>query len=152
MEPIVQGSRAVIGDFGISKYDTPSLFQAPEVLEHSTISCPADLFALGIILCMMCMKKTDSQSLYPNIKSISRAVVDGQRPILSSTTCAPWLCAVIQFCWSDEPLERPSAAALVQLMEAHVGDLRSNREIMDSFRFGIDSVDSKTKGIHDFSI
>jgi len=47
---------------------------------------------------------------------ITRIIEDGARPELPEDVCPPALAFVISKCWSVEPADRPSAAAIVRYL------------------------------------
>jgi serine/threonine protein kinase len=83
---------AILSDFGISRVQaititsgilgTP-LFLPPEVLKGGKHSKKSDIYALGIVMWMLIMKKTSSQDLFPGAQKAKipkKAIINGARP------------------------------------------------------------------------
>jgi serine/threonine protein kinase len=89
-QPVV----AVISDFGVSRVTSTTitvatigtlLFMPPEVIKGQAHSKCSDLFALGIMMWMLIMKKTNPKDVYPDVPAegifdLLPAVKNGARP------------------------------------------------------------------------
>ena len=119
---LVDGSRAVITDFGLSKLlfevsrslrantqhvaGTPN-FSSPELLNGAMIQPPADVYAYG----MVCYEVV-SKGLYPfgnkaNLGAIVFSVVVKQETPERPEGVEDEMWALMKRCWSYEPGERP---------------------------------------------
>ena len=105
----------VICDFGIARFAHtdepltecigPLQWMAPEVLEGSDYSFPADVFSFGTILYEM------STGLVPwgNVETtkIEKSLMNGKRPQIPPNVPQS-IQAMIRKCWNDEPFSRPT--------------------------------------------
>jgi serine/threonine protein kinase len=82
---------AVLSDFGLSRVQATTitngvmgtwLFLPPEVLTGGKHSKGSDIYALGLIMWMLIMRKTRSSDLFPGLQEskIPYAVENGTRP------------------------------------------------------------------------
>ncbi|EQC25122.1 TKL protein kinase [Saprolegnia diclina VS20] len=122
---------AKLGDMGISREQdldktmtngigTPT-WVAPEVMLGLRYTVAADIFALGIILTQISSRKVrpyagHTFSGYELHHQIAR---HGYRPSMGPD-CPTWLVELATACMSADPSQRPTAAEVVQQLEAHL--------------------------------
>jgi WD40 repeat protein/serine/threonine protein kinase len=120
--------RAKLCDFGLSTLKSQGgenlgagtpLWNAPEVLQGQAATPASDVYSLAIILWEMVTRRLPY--CYPGTSKISHSdwknqVNQGYREAIPSD-CPPALAQVITTCWAQDPQDRPSAAAVAQVLE-----------------------------------
>jgi serine/threonine protein kinase len=112
-----------VGDFGLSRalgaeqthletanFGTAS-YAAPELLSGK-LSSASDIYSFGMIIWGL----ASGSEPYPDwnaMQIIVQVSQQGHRPDVPAD-CPPFLAALLQRCWSQDPLQRPSAAAIVK--------------------------------------
>lgn len=100
------------------------LYSPPEVLRKEAAEeqvIAADVFALGLVLWMMCtgarpLQHLDNDGLHKPPEHVMKAFKNGQvpRPRLADVSQGRQMQQLISKAWSDEPEERPSPAEIVE--------------------------------------
>lgn len=116
---------AKIADFGLSKSQSISIqtthersqalqYQAPECFVRQGAYVQAsDIYSYGVLLWEIMTGKTPSLA-----RDVSRYAVVGEREVIPSSVPQP-IAALIKACWSVNPQNRPSAAEIIQGLEAY---------------------------------
>jgi serine/threonine protein kinase len=120
--------RALIGDFGSSRFDRDEGTQtsqsigtlhyaAPEMMEESgDWARPVDVFAFGLILFEILVgKPVFAKSLYP--LEVVRKLRSGKLPEIPDK-CGQLMHNLISRCWSKEPSSRPSFDDILREFQA----------------------------------
>jgi hypothetical protein len=126
---IFAGGIAKLADFGLSRLAGSMTragstqggargsmpFMAPELSDVAQPSAQSDMYALGMLLCMLLSGERPFAQL-PSDRAIIKAVDAGQRPALPATT-PDQLRALVGRCWAAVPAERPAAMdAMIELI------------------------------------
>ena len=122
---VTDGHRLKICDFGISRHVnvantmTASLgtvpWTAPEMLRGERYSKKVDCYSLGVCIWELATRRIP----YDGVQSVRiiTSVINGMRPQIPSD-CSAVLTKLITECWHSKPSMRPSAAAIVERLEA----------------------------------
>ncbi|KAL3867461.1 hypothetical protein ACJMK2_044663 [Sinanodonta woodiana] len=116
-----------LSDYGISKYcwsggtmgmvGTPG-YQAPEVLDGLAYDEKVDIFSFAMVISEVLSGHRPYES-YTNLAQISRAMkISGKRPGLKEYNIEsnfPYLEHLMEECWVNSPLNRPSADSIVSI-------------------------------------
>ncbi|KAK3595142.1 hypothetical protein CHS0354_028574 [Potamilus streckersoni] len=116
-----------LSDYGISKYcwsggtmgmvGTPG-YQAPEVLDGLAYDEKVDIFSFAMVITEVLSGHRPYES-YTNLAQISKAMkISGKRPGLKEYNIEsnfPYLEHLMEECWVNSPLNRPSADIIVSL-------------------------------------
>ena len=125
---LVKGVEVKIADFGTSRGSTSMIaslagthrWVAPELYAGKDPSFAGDVYALGVVFNELLTRKAPFIELGNNDPAIMKAVTSGQRPNmvpsphdLSPAMVSPFI-GLIQDCWHQDPLQRPSIALVFQ--------------------------------------
>lgn len=96
-----------------------SRWAAPELLQCQTMlySTAMDIYSFGMILYELVTFEIPFHHLEFNYQ-VLEAVDEGKRPTLPSYCLAEWR-ELIFACWSDSPIDRPTAAHVLHTLEAY---------------------------------
>ena len=148
---LVRGNDVKIADFGTSRGLTSlasSLagthrWVAPELYNGDSPSFAGDIYALGVVLNELLTRKVPFIELSNNDPAIMKAVTTGKRPEmapfpadLSLLFVTPFV-QLIEKCWDQDPLLRPSAAAVFASLETMIRSISSTSDnhYFDSSKF-----------------
>eukprot|EP00698_Gefionella_okellyi_P005534 TRINITY_DN15046_c0_g1_i1.p1 TRINITY_DN15046_c0_g1~~TRINITY_DN15046_c0_g1_i1.p1 ORF type:complete len:568 (+),score=109.89 TRINITY_DN15046_c0_g1_i1:114-1817(+) len=120
---ITDGFSIKITDFGLTRSvsgtgihtaaGTPA-WMAPEVLRGEHYSVTADIYSFGIVLWELLTGKSPHPRV-PYYELIQKVPLGLRPPIPEDTPDA--LAKLMRECWSDDPLQRPTFAAIVERLE-----------------------------------
>ncbi|CAM9821039.1 unnamed protein product [Pylaiella littoralis] len=110
------GDRAVIADFGLSRFCQPTnehtaetgtyRWMAPEVIRHEPYSQAADVYSFGVVLWQVLTRRQPFEGLTP-IQAAFSVARQGLRPQLPPSA-PPALSSLVRRCWHRNPDARPS--------------------------------------------
>ena len=81
-------------------------WMAPEIVKGQQYTEKADVYSYGIILWQLAARSDDPYKEEPNQFAITQRVLEGRRPEIPKD-CDPGYARFIQWCWHQEPEERP---------------------------------------------
>ena len=91
---------------------------APEVLSGQPASFASDVYSFGVVLAELVTRQVPYSELGRTAEEVERAIVGrGYRPPLPPN-CPPDLTALITTCWQQKPASRPTAAQVVDKLNA----------------------------------
>jgi serine/threonine protein kinase/GTPase SAR1 family protein len=115
-----------IADFGLSRglqwttsmsdkaVDNP-VWLAPEVMKRKPYNEKADVYSFGVILYEIVTQLRFMEDIKFDYQK-EDAIKNGKRPAITAET-NPILSSLIQFCWAQEPNQRPSFDQIVECLE-----------------------------------
>lgn len=113
------------GFVGTSLWKAPELFDDPD--PSSVDAFAADVYSYGItsseVITGLFPFGTNGDTPMEEEDIITRIIEDGARPELPEDVCPPALAFLISKCWSVEPADRPSAAAIVRYLHDYKASL-----------------------------
>jgi serine/threonine protein kinase len=120
---ISQNGRALIGDFGSSRFDSDYAtstgesgtvhYAAPELFDELADLTPkVDVWSFGLILYEMMSGQAVFPSSLPPFDVI-RTIRRKERPSIPEE-CGDYMEGLIRRCWSDDPSSRPSFDEILQ--------------------------------------
>ena len=118
--------RPLITDFGMARElpkdldeitrvrGTP-LYMAPEVLSGDAYGAPADVYSYGMLVYELMTMKVPFEGRVRNEHQLRQLVGNGERPQFDSGVAEEWR-DLIEKCWNQDPAERPSMEAVVDML------------------------------------
>jgi serine/threonine protein kinase len=94
-------------------------FTAPEVLNKEPYSLAAEIYAMGMVM----FEVTTGIAPWDGCSQVEimMSVIRGERPPIPAG-CHPFLAAIITSCWAQDPVDRPSSAALATTFSGARGE------------------------------
>ncbi|KAF0701652.1 Aste57867_7923 [Aphanomyces stellatus] len=89
-------------------------YMAPEVIGHEPVSATVDVYSFGVILWEMIAKDMPFKGMTP-IQAAFAVARHGMRPAFPDNT-PPCLRALVDQCWHQTPHDRPTFAAVLDLL------------------------------------
>jgi len=124
-----------IADYGTSRFLHPAavvtnhikigtpVYMSPELLLQKPYTYPVDIFALGVLLAELFTgvepyaEEIEAAGSYePVVEEVAK---NGKRPDLTGAQVPVWLSELLEKMWSEEPVDRPSAAEVLATLSAH---------------------------------
>jgi len=124
---LLQNGNPIICDFGMAKdqgnsdlmgsfiVGTP-YWTAPEILQKKEYSSKCDVYSFAMVLWEVINNKTPFTELKTLEDLIQKVAIEGIRPRIDldgNRTDVPQILNIIEICWNQDPLKRPSFSELV---------------------------------------
>jgi len=117
-----------ITDFGLSVFSETIVkleltgetgtyrWMAPEIVRHQPYGASADVYSYGIILWELLSHKMPWYDITP-VQAAVAVAVEHRRPQLPPATPPP-IAQLVEACWANDPLDRPSFDEILNSLEA----------------------------------
>lgn len=126
-----QGLEAKLADFGLAKTRTLSIqslskmsqsvpWCAPEVLAGEKATPAVDIYSFGMVLWELVSGK-HPYSTISSLGVLTRKVLGGARETIPDTVPAVYR-TLITACWQADPSQRPTAAVIIETLQAAVSE------------------------------